>query len=129
MDSPRARRVCPRAVGATSTSAAISTSPRMSAGLFMLNQRYPSSPCRLFVFYRNGFGSVPGELADRVADVLDLGKDRVLQRWGISHLGVERGDPPHWAVQHLEQLVGDPGRDLGAEAPRDRVLVHHDNFV
>ena len=61
--------------------------------------------------------SIPRELANTVADVLDLRKDRILERRRVSDLGVQRCHASHRTVEPLEELVDDTGGDLRAESP------------
>ena len=67
--------------------------------------------------------SVPRDLLDRLRHVLGLREDGALELRRVGHPGVQRGDAPHGGVQPGEELVGDAGGELGADAPGERVLV------
>jgi hypothetical protein len=62
--------------------------------------------------------SLPGgEFDDRSGDPFHLRKDEILELRGVANEGVRRGDPTHRRIELRVELLGDPGRDLGAVAP------------
>ena len=66
---------------------------------------------------------VPRELEDGAVNVVDLRQDRVFELRCVADLRVERGYASNRAVEVLEQLVGDAGRDLSSVAPGNWILV------
>ena len=68
-------------------------------------------------------GSVERGLAQGDGDRRDLGEDGILEGGVVAHEGVERPHAPHGRVELLEELSRHAGRDLGAVAAGEAVLV------
>src|SRR5262245_55655508 len=66
---------------------------------------------------------VLGLCLDRFQDVARAWQYLFLEDWSIGHGTIERGHALDWRIQVLEELIGDPCGDLGAEAARELILV------
>src|SRR5437762_4484957 len=71
--------------------------------------------------------SVPRRFADRLQDVVRLREDGLLEVGGVRDRRAERADAAHGRVEVLEQLAGDSGGELGAEAAHHLILVRDDD--
>src|SRR5256885_8263220 len=69
------------------------------------------------------------EFAHREREVLHLGQDEILEIGGVAHERVGRRHALHGRVEPGERLVGEPGGDLRAVAPRERVFVRDQHLV
>src|SRR6266511_1562123 len=69
------------------------------------------------------------QLAHRAGEILQLGQDEVLEVRGVSHEGVGRGNALDGRVEPGKALVRELRRDLGAVAPRERILVGHEDLA
>src|SRR2546422_439780 len=62
-------------------------------------------------------------------DVFGLWEDKVLQSRCIGQRHVVRGHPHDRAIEPLERLLVDAGRDLAGETARAGILVDDEHFV
>src|SRR6266568_4814241 len=69
------------------------------------------------------------QLAHRPREILHLRQDEVFELGRVADERVGRSHAPHRPVEPGEALVGDLRRDLGAVAPRERVLVRDEHLV
>src|SRR4029077_20875284 len=67
--------------------------------------------------------------AHRLSEILYLRQDEILEIGGVAHERVGRRHALHGCVEPGEAVVGDPGGDFGAVAPRERVFVRHQHLV
>lgn len=62
-------------------------------------------------------GSVGGQLPDRRQQILGLGQNRILNLWRIGDKRVERRDAAHRSIEVIEEIGGDPRRELRPVTP------------
>src|SRR2546423_15068148 len=67
--------------------------------------------------------------AHRLSEILYLRQDEILEIGRVAHEGVGRGHGFAGLVEPGEALVAEPGGDLRAVAPRERVFVRDQHFV
>src|SRR2546426_12763358 len=77
-----------------------------------------------------GFGLVGGKLSHCLRDLLRVGHEELFLRRVERHRrDIWSGDSSDGAVQAVESVLGDGGRDLGAEPAREVVFVYDDSLA